>query len=261
MEQNESLEKIREYARTAVLEEEATEEKPKNKIDFSKMPASKSTSSVDESKGENALSVMANVATNSSISQKSDEQKLNDIKEKVRQNLEKMEQEKVEVSAQNEQLQDEKVEESFDTLFASSLEIKETKDEQIEKELSDNSSQKPKSYKFRFRLIACVFACLVAITGGWVIGNIVEISKTSAEIAQITQTNSEYDVNIAKLIKKISKIDSGSDDVGDPSDGSLLPIEEIITITPQAQSDVTEYQKDSNWFDKICNFFRNLFGG
>ncbi len=259
MEQNESLEKIREYARTAVLEEEKTEEKPKNKIDFSKIPASKSTSSVDENKGENALSVMANVATNSSISQKSDEQKLNEIKEKIRQNIETQKlEEKVETVAQE---TSEKIEQSVDTLFASSLEIKETNDEQIEKELSDNSSQKPKSYKFRFRLIACVFACLVAITGGWVIGNIVEISKTSAEIAQVTQTNSEYEVNIAKLIKKISKIDSGSDDVGDPSDGSLLPIEEIITITPQAQSDVTEYQKDSNWFDKICNFFRNLFGG
>lgn len=260
MEQNESLEKIREYARTAVLEQDETQDQPKHKIDFSKMPASKSTSGVNESKGDAVLSAMANVATSSSISQKSDEQKLNDIKEKVRQNLEKMEQaEKVESATQGET--SEKIEESVDNLFASSLEIKETNDEQIEKELSENLSQKPKSNKFRFRLIACAFACLVALTGGWVIGNIVEISKTSTQIAEVTQTNSEYEVNIAKLINKIRKIDNSGDDLSDPSDGSLLPIEEIITITPQAQSDVTEYQKDSNWFDKICNFFRNLFGG
>ena len=182
--------------------------------------------------------------------------------EQMRKQQEEQQKEKREEQAVQEVKDEEKNEEQIlDDLFADSLEIKETQDKQLEKQINESSSAKPKSYKFRFRLLGCVFACLIALSGGWIIGNIVDIVKTNAQIAEVTQTNNEYSANLAQLIKKISKIETGEQHPSSPSDGSLLPIEEIIPITPEPLEDVTEYEQHSNWFDKICNWLKILFGG
>ena len=270
MEQDDNLERIREYARTTVLNQEEDEEiVPANKIDFTKMNKESAPKSQNETKEIfSPLMVQSTVAQNSQVSLKRDEQKLNEIKEKIakeqlrkqqeEQQKEKQEEQVVQEVAKDEEKNEEQI---LDDLFADSLEIKETQDKQLEKQINESSSAKPKSYKFRFRLLGCVFACLIALSGGWIIGNIVDIVKTNAQIAEVTQTNNEYSANLAQLIKKISKIETGEQHPSSPSDGSLLPIEEIIPITPEPLEDVTEYEQHSNWFDKICNWLKNLFGG
>lgn len=265
MEQDSNLEKIREYARTTVLnQEQETEDVVENKIDFRSLPRS-STPNLETSKKENVspLTAQVSVAKECSVTLKRDEKKLEELKNKIQKEQEnKLAQEKTkEIQTKQEEKQVERADKQLDNLFAQSLEIKETHDKQLEQQINESSVAKPKNYKFRFRLLGCVFACLVALTGGWIIGNIVEISKTSVEIAQVTQKNSEYSVNIAQLLNKISKIETGETKPNSPSDGSLLPIEEVIPITPQPLEDVTEYEQHSNWFDKICNWLKNLFGG
>ena len=84
---------------------------------------------------------------------------------------------------------------------------------------------------------------------------------TNAEIAEVAQSNNEYSANLVQLINKISKIKTGEQHPSDADKGSLLPIEDIIPITPEPLEDVTEYEQHSNWFDKICNWLKNLFGG
>ncbi len=273
MEQDENLERIREYARTTVLNKEEDEEEvvPANRIDFTKQNSSSAPKAQNETaQVVSPLLTQSTVAQNSQVSLKRDEQKLNEIKEKIakeqlrkqQEEQEKLKQEKTQEQEQEIEKDDQKTEEQkLDDLFADSLEIKETQDKQLEKQINENSSSKPKSYKFRFRLLGCVFACLVALSGGWIIGNVVDIVKTNAEIAEVAQSNSEYSANLAKLINKISKIKTGEQHPDDADKGSLLPIEEIIPITPEPLEDVTAYEQHSNWFDKICNWLKNLFGG
>ena len=270
MEQDENLERIREYARTTILNKEEDEQVvSENKIDFTKLNYSSAPKAQNETtEAVSPLLTQSNVAQQSQVSLKRDEQKLNEIKEKIAKEQlrkQKEEQEKqIQKQQQTEQVakEDTKTEEQkLDDLFADSLEIKGTQDKQLEKQINESSSATQKSYKFRFRLLGCVFACLIALSGGWIIGNVVDIVKTNAEIAEVAQSNNEYSANLVQLINKISKIKTGEQHPSDADKGSLLPIEDIIPITPEPLEDVTEYEQHSNWFDKICNWLKNLFGG
>ena len=178
--------------------------------------------------------------------------------EEERKKLEEKEQEQANETEQSEQQVDEQVE----SLYNSSLSLESQGEEEIKNSISSVTNEKSKGYKFRFRLLTGVFCCLIAILSGWIIGNAIEISSTSSQIAtQVTQ-GEEYNVNIAKYLQKIASLDSKTKDTPpNPEDGNLLPLEEVITITPQPLDEPTEYEKESNWFDKICNWLRNLFGG
>ena len=68
-------------------------------------------------------------------------------------------------------------------------------------------------------------------------------------------------ISDAEYLSKISRLDSDVSQSDGPQDDSLFPIDEIITITPQPLEDPTAYEEESNWFDSICNWLRNLFGG
>lgn len=258
MEQDQNLEKIRQYARSTVatvLDSETKDEVMPNKIVFSQNVENKTVQNNDTTA---PLFVQKTQQTQNEQNTKTDAQKLQEIKEKIAQKQEDERQEETkEQNIENQQPS----EQSLDNLFSKSLEIEETKDEQIDEQLNQTKNQKPKNSKFRFRLLSCVFACLVAITGGWIIGNIIEISQTSTQISEVTTSNSKYSADILKLLNNIRKLDNTDTTVPNPEDGSLLPIEEFIQITPDPLEDVTEYQKESNWFDKICNFIKNLFGG
>jgi hypothetical protein len=146
--------------------------------------------------------------------------------------------------------------EQIESLYSTSLSIESTNDEQLEEELNSYSKNDTKSYKFRFRLLTGVFCCLLALLGGWIIGNVVEITSTNAKITTAT----EYSVNLKDLISNISRTDQ-NETPASPSDGTLLPIEEIIPITPLPLDEPTSYEEESNWFDKVCNWFNNIFGG
>ncbi|MBO5884214.1 MAG: hypothetical protein J6Q51_00285, partial [Clostridia bacterium] len=158
-----------------------------------------------------------------------------------------VEEQSIEEDYQNEQIE---------SLYSTSLSIESTSDEQLQEELGSYSKKDSKSYKFRFRLATGVFCCLLALLGGWIIGNVIQIASTNTEISKAT----EYSMDLKDLIKNISRTDQ-EQTPAKPSDGTLLPIEEVIPITPLPVEEPTEYEEESNWFDKICNWLNNIFGG
>lgn len=169
--------------------------------------------------------------------------------------------ETVEPEIENEIVEETNIDEEYETeqidsLYSTSLSIESTSDEQLQEELNSYSKKDSKSYKFRFRLATGVFCCLLALLGGWIIGNVVQIASTSTQITSAT----EYSVNLKDLISNISRTDQ-EQTPAKPSDGTLLPIEEIIPITPLPVEEPTNYEEESNWFDKICNWLNNVFGG
>ena len=171
------------------------------------------------------------------------------------------EQEKAEAKKEEQKEEEKEQEKVVESLYDASLLIKPSENEDVEKELQNLTNEGQKSYKFRFRLLTGVFCCIMAILVGWIIGNSIELATTSEQIASSTATQEEYNVNIAEYLSKISRLDSDAQQSDGPKDDSLLPIDEIITITPQPLEDPTAYEEESNWFDSICNWLRNLFGG
>ena len=121
---------------------------------------------------------------------------------------------------------------------------------------SPKPKQKKKEWKFRLKMITAVYCVVIALMAGWVTTNIVRIANINTAI---TQSQGEVSANLAKYISEIQKLDDLKENPDNNS--SLIPIDEIITVTPLPAEDVTEFEKESNWFDNMINWFGNLFGG
>lgn len=124
----------------------------------------------------------------------------------------------------------------------------------INKELRNAIPAPKKNYSFRIKLIAGVYCILVALFGGWVIGNAINISKTNTNIYNSLTQTEEINADIDRIILKIKNFDNAA---SDPDDESLLVemITESITVTPEEVVEPNDYTIESNWFDAFCNWF------
>ncbi len=266
---NSKLQKIRDYARTAVLEKEENEKVEQTSAEQDETLKKLNLFSKEILQNTN---VEKQVETQDDVSHSNnapDYTKSTVVEKQLKKEnkpIETIQKEEKQENQQKEELENtgenkEEIEEKVETLYNSSLSLEQTGEEVIEKELS-TYSKKSNDYKFKFRLLTSVFCCLLAILGGWIIGNTVEISSTTSQIATEIKKGEEYQVNIIEYLTKIGKLDDNVNQTPpNPEDGSLLPIDEIIPITPQPLEDTTAYEQESNWFDKICNWLKNLFGG
>ena len=130
----------------------------------------------------------------------------------------------------------------------------------INKELKDIAPTPKKSYSFRIKLVTGVYCILVALFGGWVIGNAVDIARTNANIYETALEQERVSADIEKIILKIKNFDDASQNPEDDSTVKKM-ITETIETTPEAPVEPNEYVVESNWFDVFCNWLSKLFGG
>lgn len=116
-------------------------------------------------------------------------------------------------------------------------------------------NQKKPSLKLRLKLAICAIALVLTCLGGWAIYNAVEIKTLTGE-AQAK--NAEYNINVMKVIKTTSKLD----DLTNPN--SITNLDElesanVVQIIPKEKVSPKTIEKQSNWFDRLCNWLSNLF--
>lgn len=116
-------------------------------------------------------------------------------------------------------------------------------------------NQKKPSIKLRLKLAICAIALVLTCLGGWAIYNAVEIKTLTGE-AQAK--NAEYNISVMKVIKTTSKLD----DLTNPN--SITNLDElesanIVQIIPKEKVSPKTIEKQSNWFDRLCNWLSNLF--
>ena len=215
-------------------------------------PLVPSTPVVARPLGKSAFSDMTQTSFQNKVEEKQD---LEDVVEKTEEVVEEKIEEKQSLQQQVEQQQIQS-----ESLFGEIDKIESINEEKIEEEIQISTKSKNKGYSFRMRLCTGVMCLLIALFGGWIIGNAVEIASTSAQIAETELAKDAYEANLFSYIQKIRQLDNWNENNLN-SDSSLIPIEEIIPITPTPLKDPTSYEKESNWFDKICNWLSNLFGG
>lgn len=146
----------------------------------------------------------------------------------------------------------------FDNLIeqASSVKIDE---KLISKELNKATPAPKKNYSFRIKLVTGVYCILVALFGGWVIGNAIDIAHTNASLYETVVSNQELNAEIAKIVLKIKNFDNASknpDDVGITTEIAT----EVIDTIPEDIIEPNEYVVQSNWFDILCNWLARIFG-
>ncbi len=116
-------------------------------------------------------------------------------------------------------------------------------------------NQKKPSLKLRLKLAICAIALVLTCLGGWAIYNAVEIKTLTGE-AQAK--NAEYNISVMKVIKTTSKLD----DLTNPN--SITNLDElesanVVQIIPKEKVSPKTIEKQSNWFDRLCNWLSNLF--
>lgn len=147
---------------------------------------------------------------------------------------------------------------NFDELIEEVSEVK-VNDKVLNKELKNITPSPKKSYSFRIKLVTGVYCILVALFGGWVIGNAIDIAHTNASLYETVVSNQELNAEIAKIVLKIKNFDNASknpDDVGITTEIAT----EVIDTIPEDIIEPNEYVVQSNWFDILCNWLARIFG-
>jgi hypothetical protein len=125
-------------------------------------------------------------------------------------------------------------------------EISPEKRKKIYKIEKTQSQTNVKPFTFSKKLKFILFSIVFIIGGAFCISSGVQLLDASNAL---NAAQTQYEISLAQLIKKMSKIDSGN---------NLL---ELIETYPTELLEPSSIAESSNWFDKICNFISGLFGG
>ena len=109
----------------------------------------------------------------------------------------------------------------------------------------------------------CAFALIAIMLGSVCIYNAVEIKRLNTTIQETSTNLNNVNKDIETIIKDIGvltdeetvKIEAGELGMDE------IPAENNIQIELLEKNKVETYESETNFFDKICNFFRNIFGG
>lgn len=131
-------------------------------------------------------------------------------------------------------------------------------EEETTEEVEENKKLKKansKRFKYKLKMAFAAMAMVLVCFGGWAIYNAVKIETLNA---QMQAESAQYSVNVAKVITNISKLD----DLTNPN--SITNLDElssaqIIEVAPKAETFPKTLEKQSNWFDRVCNWISNLF--
>lgn len=113
----------------------------------------------------------------------------------------------------------------------------------IEREEKSQTKVKPS------RLKAIIFSILFAIFGVWGIVNITQIDSLGGQIVEVA--SEYYNINLPKYLKNLVSLDATNSE----------NMENLFETIPDEDLSPSEIIKQSNWFDRFCNFIAGLFGG
>lgn len=129
--------------------------------------------------------------------------------------------------------------------------------EKVKEKPTYKLNQKAKSWLFA---ITSIFVML----GGLAIYNAIHISNLNKQVAKTEYDITEINKSIEKATKTVGKLTNQEDILDIAEDDYNMHVandSEQITIDIYEKNDVVDYKGESNFFDKVCDFVRNFFGG
>ncbi len=113
------------------------------------------------------------------------------------------------------------------------------------------SKPKKKQWNFRFKLVTAIYIVVIGVMTGWVTTGAIRLAKAQSTLH----------ISDIKYVQKLKDLEKLQQEQAGNENSNLIPWEHLISVQPLPLEDVTEYEKQSNWFDNIVNWFGNLFGG
>ena len=117
--------------------------------------------------------------------------------------------------------------------------------------------------KSKAKVWLVAFSAIIVMLFGLCIYNGVHINNLNNQINQTTTSITDVNKDIEKVIKDIGKLTDEQEILNNASDLGYQEVTDAnnVQIELEKKNEVEDYQSQTNFFDKICNFFRNMFGG
>ena len=173
-----------------------------------------------------------------------------------------------------------KVYKKYDVMqtYVPKKEEKQKKDKEFEKFVEEQSSYVPEketitiervaekpTFKLKSKAKAWLISIIIIVTMfGWLcIYNAFNINSLQNQIDQTTTSINNVNKDIETIIKDIGKLTNEDEIKNNAGDLGLNQVEpsKNIQIELNDKNIIEDYQSETNFFDKICDFIRNLFGG
>ena len=117
-------------------------------------------------------------------------------------------------------------------------------------------NKKTKLMVFTYSFVAVMMLFLL-------IFNVFSISNLNSNIESINTSITNEQLNIERIVKDIGNMTDENNILNVASDlgFSQVPVANVVTVNLIQKQNVVEYKGQTNWFDAICKFLNNLFGG
>ena len=130
--------------------------------------------------------------------------------------------------------------------------------------LVEKVQQKP-TFKLKNKAKVWLFSIIsiLIMLGGLAIYNGITINNMNNQITETTTSINNYNSEIKKVIDSIEDLTNDHNVLGSADRLGLNEAteENKVTIELEQKNEVKDYESQTNFFDKICNFLRHLFGG
>lgn len=112
--------------------------------------------------------------------------------------------------------------------------------------IKKDKEEEKKKFKINSKLKLIIVGIAICVLSAFCITTSIEISNTSQNLQQI---ESQYDASLGSLIQKINSTEAGNKAL------------DLFETFPEEDLSANSFYQSSNWFDRLCNFLSNLFGG
>lgn len=160
------------------------------------------------------------------------------------------------------QKQNKKVDNSFKNIVDVSNNF-----EAVEESVSMQSATKKQHVKLQLRLkgkiILIAISIVIILLSSLSIFNAVKINELNNKITETNQQITIEDANLKKAIKEFGQLTS-EEKIQEQSgslDMSKIQESDIVEVELYDRQPVSKPKGKTNWFDKLCGFLSNIFGG
>lgn len=115
----------------------------------------------------------------------------------------------------------------------------------------------------RTKLAICTYALTSILLGFLIIYNAFSIGTMQESINSINENIATEQLRIEQVVKDIGNMTDEDNIINLASDLSFteIPVDSIINVTLYEKNSLAVYEGQTNWFDAVCEFVNNLFGG
>ena len=132
-------------------------------------------------------------------------------------------------------------------------------EESISVETSKSQEKNLNSKKFSVFKVCGIFVCALLIILSMI--NLATITDLEKKVDTTQKEINQMEVNVGKLIQDVGKLTDEEELIDQATQNGMEQINQEVKITLNDKNTVVQYESKTNFFDKICEFISNIFGG